>query len=317
MAGLDEFGLIRRYFTPSGSPPQVVLGVGDDCALLSVAPGHVLALSIDTQVEGVHFPPEAPPGQIARRVLHCAASDLAAMGAEPLGFTLALTLPAADENWLAPFASALLAAAEALHCPLLGGDTTRGPLTLTVQVHGQVPVGQALCRRGARVGDGVWVSGTLGDGAAALALWQGECPALQPAADYLSERFYAPAVDFGLGVALRPLAHCAIDISDGLLADLGHLCTASGVGAVLQAAALPLASAWRDRVDVAQARRWALAGGDDYRLCFTAPPGHAAALQALGGLTCIGEVVAGSGITVLAENGVPWAVDDTSYRHFR
>ena len=316
MPALGEFDLIRRFFTPASLPAHVTLGVGDDCALLAVPAGHELALSIDTHVAGVHFPLDAPPADLAARALHCAASDLCAMGAMPLGFTLALTLPAADPAWLQAFSQGLFAAADALGCPLLGGDTTRGPLTITVQVQGCVPAGQALRRAGARAGDQVWVSGTLGDGAAALAMLGNTLQVDAPARDYLLQRFYHPAIDFMFAQRLRGHASSCIDVSDGLLADLGHVCTASGVGALIRLAQLPLAAEWRDAVPAVQAQQWALAGGDDYRLCFTAAPAQAALLQALPGVACVGDVVAGCGVTVLDENGVTFPVTDTSFRHF-
>lgn len=315
---LGEFDLIRRYFTPASAtlPAAVITGVGDDCAVLRLPPQCDMAISVDTQVCGVHFHADADPALVAARTLRCAASDLAAMGAEPLGFTLALTLPAADENWLRAFARGLLDTAQQLQCPLIGGDTTKGPLTISIQVHGSVPAGKALRRSGARVGDQVWVSGTLGDGAAALALLEQRLPLGEEATHYLQQRFYHPAIDFTLAVQLRELASSCIDVSDGLLADLGHLCTASGVAATIHRAALPLAMQWRAAVTPPQAWQWALAGGDDYRLCFTASAQHLTALQALDGLHCIGVITAGSGIVVLDEQGVPCPVDNQSFRHF-
>lgn len=312
---LGEFELIRRYFTPSAFPAQVITGVGDDCAVLRLPPGCDMAISVDTQVCGVHFPAEADAASLASRVLRCAASDLAAMGAEPLGFTLALTLPQADEQWLQAFASGLQQAAADLRCPLVGGDTTKGPLTLSVQVHGSVPAGAALLRSGAQPGDEVWVSGTLGDGAAALALLQGRLAVDAAAGAYLHSRFYQPAIDFPLALALRGMAHSCIDVSDGLLADLGHICHASGVAARIRQADLPLSAHWRAAAGETQALQWALAGGDDYRLCFTAAPQHHAALQALGA-SCIGGISAGSGIVVVDARGVPCEITATGFRHF-
>ncbi len=315
---LGEFDLIRRYFTPSPSSltDAVIAGVGDDCAVLRLLPHHDLAISVDTQVSGVHFHPDADPANIATRALRCAASDLAANGADPVGFTLALTLPCIDERWLEAFSRGLLETAQQLHCPLVGGDTTRGPLTVTVQVHGSVPAGQSLRRCGAQPGDTVWVSGTLGDGAAALAVIENRLFVPAEAEAYLLDRFYRPAVDVALGVALRGIASSCIDVSDGLIADLGHVCRASGVGAQVRRNALPLSVYWRDAVGKEQAVAWALCGGDDYRLCFTSAPEHAIALQSMAGLVCIGSIIAGVGVSVVDEDGVPCSIDQHGYSHF-
>lgn len=292
---LDEFSLIRRFFTfddglQGAAREALQLGVGDDCALLALPPGSELAISVDTQLPDVHFPADALPADIASRALRCAASDLAAMGATPLGFTLALSLPSVDVAWLVAFSDGLRRAATELGCPLIGGDTTRGPLTLSVQVHGAVPAGQALRRSGAQVGDDVWVSGSLGDGAAALAQLQHRTPFSAEHVAYLHQRFYSPEVDFALAEALRGVATAAIDISDGLLADLAHLCRASAVAACLDAACLPL-SAPLQLLPFAQAMRWALTGGDDYRLCFTAPACHREDLSDRQGLARIGTIL--------------------------
>lgn len=322
MPALDEFALIRRFFTPSAYPVHVLAGIGDDCALLAVPAGCALAISVDTQVAGVHFHADTDAALIASRVLRCAASDLAAMGAAPLGFTLALTLPAADERWLAAFAGALAATAARLQCPLIGGDTTRGPLCISVQVHGAVPAGEALRRRGARVGDDVWVSGSLGDGAAALALLEQRLAVSTEAGAFLHSRFYEPDIDFALAMQLRGIATACIDVSDGLLADLGHIVTASGVAARVHRAALPVSLLWRHAVTAEQAYQWALTGGDDYRLCFTAAPGQRDWLQSLGTVVCVGEIVcadetfpAGQ-VTVLDEHGVTCAITNQGFRHF-
>jgi len=319
MPALGEFDLIRRYFTHSSLSEHVVIGVGDDCAVLKIPAACELAISIDTQVSGVHFHADTDPASIAARTLRCAASDLAAMGAEPLGFTLALTLPSADENWLEKFSQGLLQAAQQLQCPLIGGDTTRGSLCITIQVHGSIPLGKALRRSGAKVGDSVWISGTLGDGAAALALIEKNITVSQDAENYLLQRFYHPDVDFSLGVQLRDMASSCIDVSDGLLADLGHICAASGVGARIALEKLPIAVEWRSSVSEQQAQQWALAGGDDYRLCFTAAPQHTAVLQSLHGVTCIGHIVEGAGILIDAKNGFIHKDDfihNKGFRHF-
>ena len=316
MSALGEFALIRRYFTPAYVPAHVSVGVGDDCAVLKMPAGHELAVSIDTQVAGVHFPVDADPENIAARALRCAASDLAAMGAEPLGFTLALTLPLVAHDWLEKFSAGLHQTAEQLSCPLIGGDTTRGPLTVTVQVHGSIPAGAAIKRSGATIGDKIWVSGSLGDGAAALALIENNLVLTENASNYLQLRFYQPAIEFSLAVKLRAVASSCIDVSDGLLADLGHICEASNVGAIVQLAQLPIASVWRDAVSIEQARQWALTGGDDYRLCFTAAEQHTKYLALLPGVTCIGDIVIAGGIDVQDENGLPYSVSDKGFQHF-
>lgn len=313
---LDEFALIRRYFSQHSLSERIALGVGDDCALLSPQAGEQLAVSVDTQVAGVHFHDNSPPFFIATRALACAVSDLAAMGAQPLGFTLALTLPQLDEAWLEDFSRGLYAAAQSYHCPLIGGDTCRGSLTISIQVHGALPAGSALTRAGAGVGDDVWVSGTLGDGAAALAWLEGRFQVEKPVADYLATRFYQPQPELALGVQLRGLASAAIDVSDGLLADLGHLCHASEVGAVILVEQLPLASEWSGLVSQRQARDWALTGGDDYRLCFTAAASARPALLSLAGVSLVGQTVAGSGVHAFTADGQPWSVATHSYRHF-
>lgn len=317
-SGLGEFDLIRRYFTPSSLSEHVVAGVGDDCAVLKIPAACELAVSVDTQVVGVHFNADADPASIASRALRCAASDLAAMGAEPLGFTLALTLPSVNLDWLEKFSQGLLQTAQQLQCPLIGGDTTRGPLCITVQVHGSLPSGKALRRSGAKVGDAVWVSGTLGDGAAALALIEKNIMVSQQAENYLLQRFYHPDVDFSLSVQLRDIANSCIDVSDGLFADLGHICSASSVSANIELEKLPIALEWRSSVSEQQAQHWALTGGDDYRLCFTASPQHATVLQSLHGVTCIGHIVEGVGIAVVDRNGIHnhGFIHDKGFRHF-
>ncbi len=303
----DEFSLIARYFSAFGAGPAVALGVGDDCAILALEPGERLATSVDTVVPGVHFPPESLPEDIGYRAVAAAASDLAAMGARPLGMTMALTLPDADELWLHSFSQGVGAAVAALALPLVGGDTTRGPLTISVQVFGALPAGMALLRQGAQIGDAVCVSGTPGDAAGGLAVLEGRYRPEAEVAEYLEQRFFRPAPRLELGMLLLGQAHAAIDISDGLLADAGHIAAASGVGIRLDADRLPLSPALAGHPDRAQALRWALAGGDDYELCFCLPPG--AAVPA--GCTRIGEVLAGEGVLCPG-------FDDLAggYRHF-
>ncbi len=303
----DEFSLIERYFADLGAGQGVALSVGDDCALLKTRPGELLATSVDTLVEGVHFPTDAAPADIAYRAVATAASDLAAMGALPLAMTLALTLPSAQARFLEPFAAGLRDAVTTLALPLVGGDTTRGPLAITVQVFGVVPEGDALSRGGAQPGDRLCVSGTLGDAAAALAHINGEWRAPESYVELLHRQFYRPQPRFDLVEVLRGAASAAIDVSDGLLADAGHLARASDVRVDIDPERLPISDALRAHPDAAVRKRWALAGGDDYELCFTLPEGRP--LPA--GCACIGRVSAGAG--VYAGVGVDFA---SGYTHF-
>ncbi|MEM8498701.1 MAG: thiamine-phosphate kinase [Pseudomonadota bacterium] len=266
-----EFELIRTFFSglDLGSP-QCLLGVGDDCAIISSPPsGQHLAVSTDTLNEGVHFPADAKAEWVASRALRTNISDLAAMGARPHGFTLALSLPSVDLQWMQSFATGLHKTAKEYSLPLIGGDTTSGSLSLTITVIGCVDPEQALRRDSAKLGDGIYVDGSLGDGAAALQLQQRD--ALIDGS-YLHKRFYAPQVNTVLSHSLCGLAHAAIDVSDGLLADLGHILAASNVGAEIDVDCLPVSTDTQSVAkDIDVCRQWALSGGDDYRLCFTIP----------------------------------------------
>lgn len=316
---MDEFSLIRRYFAGlCDADDSIALGIGDDCAQLRVPQGHDLVVSIDTLVEGTHFLPGTNPEYIASRLLGAAVSDLAAMGAEPAWFTLALTLPEAREDWLAPFADRLGRCARDFGIRLVGGDTTRGPLTLSVQVHGWVPAGRGLHRRGAAVGDIVCVSGTLGDSRGGL-----EC-LLHPergVVDWLLQRFFAPQPRLETGRRIAPHASACIDISDGLLADLGHILEASGVGARIEKQDLPLSPALLGYCGEAQARDWALGGGEDYELCFTVPASRWTSVQqALAGsgvpVTRIGEILPAEAGLRLEEGGRPCPLPLAGFNHF-
>lgn len=267
---LGEFELIRRYFAEASTDASVALGIGDDCALLIPAPDEVMAVSIDTLVEGTHFLPGTAPEHLASRLLGASVSDLAAMGARPAWFTLALTLPEATEAWLEPFATSLIAIANALNIRLVGGDTTRGPLSLSAQVHGFVPVDKALRRQGAAVGDLVCVTGTLGDSRAGLETLLKQEPQ-SAKVDYLQARFNAPTPRLKTGLALRGIATACVDISDGVLADLGHLLNNSALGADLNIDTLPLSPQLLAYAGLKQAQQWALTGGEDFELCFTCP----------------------------------------------
>ena len=266
---MNEFELIHTYFTRSSPSAHVRLGVGDDCAVIAHTDQHDWVISVDSVVEGRHFLPGTAPERIATRAMCAALSDLAAMGASPRCCTLALTIPEVNKSWLQAFSQGLWRIADRFECPLVGGDTTRGPLNLSVQVQGRVAKGQALLRSGASAGERIFVSGSLGDGAAALAWLRGEQVALDDFAPYLESRFFEPEPQIVLGQALLGLAGAAIDISDGLLADLNHICQASDVGAEIDLTRLPIHADWQQRVGAEASREWALSGGDDYQLLFT------------------------------------------------
>jgi thiamine-monophosphate kinase len=305
----SEFTLIYRYFSALGRGEAVDLSVGDDCAILRLQPDERLATSVDTVVEGVHFPEDSFPEDIGFRAVSVAVSDLAAMGARPLGMTIALTLPEADEFWLNAFSQGVAQAVSAYDLPLIGGDTTRGALTITVQVLGALPPDQALLRSGAGVGDAVYVSGTLGDAAAGLAFLNGQWQPDADAAEYLLQRFNRPAARVALGRQLLGTASAAIDISDGLLADAGHIAAASGVCIRIDPHALPLSAALQVQENSEQRLRWALAGGDDYELCFCLPANERAPV----GCTRIGTVEEGEGVLLDPDVGI---VLPQGYQHF-
>ncbi len=274
---LGEFALIDKYFTRP--PRRAALGVGDDCALLDMAPGMQLCTSSDMLVEGRHFLSTVAPERLGHKALAVNLSDLAACGAEPLGFTLALALPRADEAFLAPFARGLWALAERHGIDLIGGDTTAGPLNICITAFGQVPQGQALLRSGAAAGDELWVSGSLGDARAALECFRGTLDLDGGAFTALRRAMELPEPRLALGQRLRGIASSAIDLSDGLLGDLGHLMRRSGVGAQVQVDALPR-SELLARLPAAVQRCCLLHGGDDYELLFTAPPSRRDAVLA-------------------------------------
>ncbi len=296
---MNEFELIRQVFMPvaeATANPAVRLGPGDDCAIQRLPPDTELVFSIDTLVEGVHFPPAYSPRLLGWRSLAVAASDLAAMGADPVCFTLGLTLPFSDAVWLKEFALGLSDAAKHFGLALAGGDTTRGSLTLSLQVHGTVPAGQAILRSGARPGDLIGVSGTLGDAHAALSWLSESSPSRQVRA--LLDRYHYPEAKLALGQLLRGRASAAVDVSDGLLADLGHILAASGVGARLFEKRIPRSAALL-ALHREEALTMALSGGDDYELCFTIAPDCWPLLEAatnLGELTLIGEIITDSGV---------------------
>ena len=318
---ISEFDLIARYFTRAQpGHPQVVLGIGDDCALLNPTPGMVLAISSDMLVEGRHFLPDADPKKLGHKSLAVNLSDLAAMGARPLGFTLALSLPQPDQTWLAGFADGLFALADAHDCALIGGDTTKGPLNICITIFGEIPPGQALRRDAALAGDDIWVSGTLGDARLALAGLRQEV-ALDPAGQAAAAtRLDAPTPRVALGLALRGVAHAAIDISDGLSGDLGHILQRSGCGALVKLDALPLGPVLARQPQALQ-REFALSGGDDYELCFTAAVTQRAAVLAAAqtaGITVtrIGSIEPAAGLRLVDASGAALDLQFSSFDHF-
>lgn len=318
---MGEFELIRNYFAaaPCAQPGEgVALGIGDDCALLSVASGEQLAISTDTLVAGVHFPDVCDPFLLGQRALGVSASDLAAMGANPIAFTLALTLPDVSADWLQAFARGLNDMAQGCSMRLIGGDTTRGPLSLTVTVFGSVPSGKALTRGGAQVGDLLCVGGPLGDGAGALPLVLNQRSTEASTTQALLARYWSPQPQFELGLALRGKATAALDISDGLLADCGHIALASGVRLLVERDKLPMSDALKAFFDPDEALNAALSGGDDYRLAFTLPPSWLADLLAAGQpVFVIGQVVEGQGVALIDEHGQDVTPLTRGYQHFR
>lgn len=317
-----EFALIRRHFARARTGPAVVLGIGDDCALLVPRPGHQLAVSSDMLVEGRHFFPDVAPGALGHKALAVNLSDLAAMGARPLGFTLALALPHADDPWLRAFSDGLLALADEHGCPLVGGDTTRGPLNLCITVFGEVAPGQALRRDAARPGDDLWLSGRTGEARLALERLRGTGWALAAPADapLCRQRLERPTPRLALGQALAGLAHAAIDLSDGLAGDLCHVLTASGVGAEIRLDALPVAPSLAGLADERRLE-CLLHGGDDYELLFTAPPSARAAVAQAGAASAtpvqrIGCITAESGLRLLGPDGQPRPLASRGYDHF-
>lgn len=319
--GAAEFDLIARIRARVQQLPardDVALGIGDDAAALRVPAGRLLVVATDTLNAGVHFPDDTAPPDIGWKALAVNLSDLAAMGAEPAWCTLSLSMPASDPAWLDGFLDGFLALAAAHRVALVGGDTTRGPLSICATVHGFVDADQLLRRDGARIGDDIWVSGTLGDAAGALRQWR-DGGDRDPV---LRARLDRPTPRMALGMALRGIAHAAIDVSDGLLADLAHVCRASGVGAEVDVDALPASPSLRAAFD--DERRIALqaTGGDDYELCFTAPAGQrdavsAAARQSGVVATRIGRVVAGHGVRAVGSDGGAWEVaGPPGHEHF-
>jgi thiamine-monophosphate kinase len=318
---LSEFDLIKQYFVRPGAG-RATLGIGDDCALLTPATGMQTAISSDMLVEGRHFFAGEDPQRLGHKSLAVNLSDLAAMGARPVAFTLALALPAADPAWLEGFARGLFALADAHGCELIGGDTTKGPLNICITVFGEVAPGRALRRSAARAGDEVWVSGTLGDARLALAGYRNELTLTGEAQAAAGARMHLPTPRVALGVLLaeRGLAHAAIDISDGLVGDLGHILDKSGVGATLDVDALPAGPVLAGQPQGVR-RAFTAGGGDDYELCFTAPAAARDAILAAGAecatpVTRVGRIDATEGLRWTDSSGAPLPLVLSSFDHF-
>ena len=323
----NEFELIARYFAPLSRDEPGAFGLADDAAVLAMTPGHLLVVTTDSLVEGVHFRPQDPPGAVAAKLLRVNMSDLAAMGAKPVAYTLSAALPEdIDGDWIGRFAKTLAEDQTRFGVTLVGGDTvaTPGPLALTLTAFGSVEEGRQLLRSAAQPGDAVYVSGTIGDAALGLRALRGDLPGLPPeSASALTERYQRPRPRVDLGMRLYGLIHAAIDVSDGLMADLGHICRASRVDATVEAAGVPLSAAARSAIDQnGELMAIVLTGGDDYELLFTAPTDAAAELTALSAaldlpLTRIGRITEGKGkVRALAADGGELTFDELGFRHF-
>ncbi|RFP16730.1 thiamine-phosphate kinase [Duganella sp. BJB488] len=319
---LSEFDLIQEYFQRPQHAARATLGIGDDCALLTPTPGMQTAISSDMLVEGRHFFAGEDAARLGHKALAVNLSDLAAMGARPVGFTLALALPSADRDWLAGFSRGLFALADAYNIELIGGDTTKGPLNICITVFGEVRPGQALRRNAALADDDIWISGTLGDARLALAGYRLEQS--MDAASLLAAavRMHTPTPRVALGMLLaeQGIAHAAIDISDGLVGDLGHILKQSRLGATLDVDALPAGAVLATR-ETALRRAFAAAGGDDYELCFTAPASARAAVLAAAAsvatpVTRVGRIEAAPGLRLVDAAGAPLGLQLQGFDHF-
>lgn len=318
---MTEFELIRTYFAaPPVTRGDVTVGIGDDAAVVRVPPGRDTVITTDALVAGVHFFEDADPEAVGHKALAVNLSDLAAMGAEPVWFLLDLTLPRPSAPWLRGFAAGLAELARRYQVQLIGGDTTRGPLAVVITALGLVPEAKALCRSGARPGDRIYVSGALGDAALALAVSRGRHRLAAPERAAIGARLERPMPRVSEGMALRDIASSAVDVSDGLLADLGHVLQASGVGARLTLDSIPLSAAYRAHLSEV-GWDYALSGGDDYELCFTVPPAKREALEALTrergfALTAIGEITSGAGLQVYDSQGRSYRPPRLGHDHF-
>lgn len=319
---LSEFDLIKRYFAQHAiRDPRVALGIGDDCALFNPTPGMQLAISSDMLVSGRHFFPDADPVTLGHKCLAVNLSDLAAMGAKPVAFTLSLALPEANPDWLEGFSRGLLRLADQHGCSLIGGDTTKGPLTISITIFGELPPGQALRRDAAKADDDIWISGDIGDARLALAGYWNEITLNQADHQRAAIRMHAPTPRIALGMALRGIANAALDISDGLVGDLGHILERSQVGAELFADSLPAGEILRTHpIDLR--RQFTLAGGDDYELCFTAPIAQRDAIIAAGiatntAVTRVGRITQPRGLRLLDAQANELTLTLDSFDHFK
>ncbi len=319
---MNEFELIARYFARQPvSRPDVALGIGDDAAVLDVPAGQQLVVSTDMLVAGVHFPENTDAVSIGHKSLAVNLSDLAAMGATPAWYTLNMSLPQADPAWLEGFCKGMFGLARQHNAALVGGDTTRGPLTIGIQIMGLVPRGQALMRAGARPGDRIYVTGLLGEAALGLQVAQGRLDLPEEYRSNVLQQLHRPTPRVQIGIALRALASACIDVSDGLAADLGHILAASGAGARIHLKRLPLSPAY-DAAFLQVGWGAALSGGDDYELCFTIPPDSEAAFRNAStrfGVSCcyIGDIEAETGLRIVDEQGTLYRPEQAGFDHFR
>jgi thiamine-monophosphate kinase len=319
---MHEFELIAQCFSQSGrARTDVPIGVGDDGAVLQVRDGFDLVVTTDTMVEGVHFFPDVDPRALGHKLVAVNVSDLAAMGAEPCWLSLALTLPKVDTPWLQAFAEGLSETADYYNCQLVGGDTTRGPLTLTLSAKGIVPRGKAITRSNAKVGDYIYVTGTLGDAALGLKLVQAQVEVSKKHRAHILQRFHYPTARVAIGQALRNIASSAMDISDGLCGDLPHILARSKVGATVDVAKIPMSQALKDSCDWQAALQCALSGGEDYELLFTVPENKRGSLEVLLSpygvpVTCIGRITGAAGKLELRHLDQPFVYQHQGYEHF-
>lgn len=315
--GAPEFDLIERIRRRAAVRDDVILGIGDDAAIVQVPPGRQLVIATDTINRGIHFPDNTAPADIGWKALAVNLSDLASMGAEPAWCTLSLSLPAGDGDWVDAFLDGFLELADLHRVALIGGDTTRGPLSVSVTVHGFVEPGRALRRSGAHVGDDVWVTGTLGEATGALTQWRAGA-VVDPV---LRARLDRPTPRIAVGERIGTVAHACIDVSDGLLADLQHICTASDVGAEVELDALPALPELIASFDTQRRQSIQATGGDDYELCFTAAPDtrdvvERIAIESATPITRVGRIVAGRGTRALRADGSEWIAPSQGFVHF-
>ncbi len=319
---MKEFDLIEHYFSNKGlNRKDVAVGVGDDAAVITVPENYNLLVTTDTLVEGVHFFPDISPAALGHRVIAVNLSDLAAMGAEPCWVSVAITLPEINEQWIDAFSSGLFETCDYYNVQVIGGDTTQGPLSVTITAQGIVPEGKAILRSGAKPGDFIYVTGSLGDAGLAVAARKHDLNISEQNRSFLNERLEYPSPRVGLGQAIRGTASAAIDVSDGLISDLRHILKASGVGAAIDVDKLPLSRALKQSVDEEQQINYALSAGDDYELLFTVPPDKRGALDVMVGqygmeITCIGQVQGVEPKIDFRKNGESIELSLTGYQHF-